>query len=51
MHAIVFKRRKNLWPGSAYERYREAEQEVELARQLEEGERAKFTLGDSTVFM
>jgi outer membrane protein TolC len=37
--------------NTAHDRYRAAEQEVELARQLEEGERAKFALGDSTLFL
>jgi outer membrane protein len=37
--------------NTAYDRYRAAEQEVELARRLEEGERTKFQLGDSTLFL
>jgi outer membrane protein len=37
--------------NTAYERYRAAEQEVGLALRLEEGERTKFQLGDSTLFL
>lgn len=37
--------------NTTYERYRAAEQEVELAVRLEEGERTKFQLGDSTLFL
>lgn len=37
--------------NTSYERYRAAEQEVELAKKLEEGERTKFQLGDSTLFL
>jgi outer membrane protein len=37
--------------NTSYERYRAAEQEVELAKKLEEGERIKFQLGDSTLFL
>ncbi len=37
--------------NAAYERYRAAEKEVELATKLEEGERTKFQLGDSTLFL
>ncbi|MBS1808423.1 MAG: TolC family protein [Acidobacteria bacterium] len=37
--------------NTTYERYRAAEQEVALALQLEEGERTKFQLGDSTLFL
>ncbi|MFN0087789.1 MAG: TolC family protein [Blastocatellia bacterium] len=37
--------------NTAFERYRVAEQEVELAQRLEEGERVRFTLGDSTLFL
>ncbi|AGY57780.1 TolC family protein [Gloeobacter kilaueensis] len=36
---------------AAYERYRNAEQEVQLAIQLEQGERDRFALGDSTLFL
>jgi outer membrane protein TolC len=37
--------------NTAYERYRAAETEVRLAIELEAGERTKFTLGDSTLFL
>ena len=37
--------------NAAYERYRLAEQEVQLAQTLEEGERTRFALGDSTLFL
>lgn len=37
--------------NTAYERYLVAVQEVELAQRLEEGERVKFQLGDSTLFL
>lgn len=37
--------------NTAYERYRVAEKEIELATKLEEGERTKFQLGDSTLFL
>ena len=37
--------------NTAYERFRVAEKEVELATKLEEGERTKFQLGDSTLFL
>ena len=37
--------------NTSFERYRAAEQEVELALRLEEGERTKFQLGDSTLFL
>ncbi|MFN7931601.1 MAG: TolC family protein, partial [Blastocatellia bacterium] len=37
--------------NTTYERYRTAEREVALAVQLEEGERTKFQLGDSTLFL
>lgn len=37
--------------NTTYERYRAAEREVALAVQLEEGERTKFQLGDSTLFL
>lgn len=37
--------------NTTYERYRLAEQEVALALKLEEGERAKYQLGDSTLFL
>jgi outer membrane protein TolC len=37
--------------NTTYERYRAAEREVRLARQLEEGERKRFSLGDSTLFL
>lgn len=36
---------------TSYERYRAAAQEVALAQRLEEGEREKFRLGDSTLFL
>lgn len=34
-----------------YERYQAAAQELELARKLEQGERERFDLGDSTLFL
>jgi outer membrane protein len=37
--------------NTAYERYRAAAREAELAQRLEEGERIKFQLGDSTLFL
>jgi outer membrane protein len=37
--------------NTAYERYRAAQQEVDLAARLEEGERTRFALGDSTLFL
>jgi outer membrane protein len=37
--------------NTTYERYRAAEQEVRLARELEEGERTRFSFGDSTLFL
>jgi outer membrane protein len=37
--------------NTAYDRYRAAAQEVDLAERLEEGERTKFQLGDSTLFL
>ena len=37
--------------NTTYERFRAAEREVTLAVQLEEGERTKFQLGDSTLFL
>lgn len=37
--------------NAAYERYKIAEQEMILAKKLEEGEREKFRLGDSTLFL
>lgn len=37
--------------NTTYERFRAAEREVQLARQLEEGERKRFSLGDSTLFL
>ncbi len=36
---------------TAYERYRAAARELELAREVERGERYKFEMGDSTVFL
>ena len=36
---------------TSYDRYRAAEQEVVLAVKLEQGEREKFRLGDSTLFL
>lgn len=37
--------------NTSYERYLVAVREVELAQRLEEGERVKFQLGDSTLFL
>jgi outer membrane protein TolC len=37
--------------NTSYQRYLAAEQEVTFARALEDGERAKFALGDSTLFL
>ena len=37
--------------NAAYERYLVAVQEVQLAQTLEEGERTRFQLGDSTLFL
>jgi outer membrane protein TolC len=37
--------------NTTYERFLAAEQEVQLARQLEDGERMRFNLGDSTLFL
>ncbi len=37
--------------NTAFDRYRAAAQEVTLAERLEEGERVKFQLGDSTLFL
>lgn len=37
--------------NTTFERFRAAEREVALALQLEEGERTKFQLGDSTLFL
>lgn len=37
--------------NTAYDRYRATQQEVELAARLEEGERTRFALGDSTLFL
>ncbi|HMV83829.1 MAG TPA: TolC family protein [Blastocatellia bacterium] len=37
--------------NTTYDRYRAAQTEVELAVRLEEGEREKFRLGDSTLFL
>jgi outer membrane protein TolC len=37
--------------NTTYERFLAAEQEVQLARQLEDGERTRFNLGDSTLFL
>ncbi|MDX2031879.1 MAG: TolC family protein [Blastocatellia bacterium] len=37
--------------NTSHDRYRAAQQEVELAQRLEEGERTRFTLGDSTLFL
>lgn len=37
--------------NTTYDRYRAAQSEVELAIRLEEGEREKFRLGDSTLFL
>ena len=37
--------------NTAYERFRAAEKEVELATKLEAGERTKFQFGDSTLFL
>ncbi len=37
--------------NTAYGRYQAAEQEVVLAQRLEEGERTRFQLGDSTLFL
>ena len=37
--------------NTSYERYRAAKQEVALAVKLEQGEREKFRLGDSTLFL
>lgn len=37
--------------NTTYDRYRAAQIEVELAIKLEEGEREKFRLGDSTLFL
>jgi outer membrane protein len=37
--------------NTTYERYVAAETEVQLARQLEVGERTRFNLGDSTLFL
>jgi outer membrane protein TolC len=37
--------------NTSHDRYRAAQQEVELAERLEEGERTRFTLGDSTLFL
>ena len=37
--------------NTTYERFVAAEREVQLARQLEVGERTRFNLGDSTVFL
>lgn len=37
--------------NTTYDRYRAAQREVELARELERGERTRFTLGDSTLFL
>ncbi|GMU53057.1 MAG: hypothetical protein AMXMBFR33_22030 [Candidatus Xenobia bacterium] len=36
---------------AAYQRFLAAERELELARQVEEGERYRFSMGDSTVFL
>lgn len=36
---------------AAYERFQAAERELELARRVEEGERYRFSMGDSTVFL
>lgn len=37
--------------NTTYERFLITQREVELARELERGERARFTLGDSTLFL
>lgn len=37
--------------NTTYDRFRAAEEEVRLARLLEEGERTRFSLGDSTLFL
>ncbi|HYE72768.1 MAG TPA: TolC family protein, partial [Blastocatellia bacterium] len=37
--------------NTTYDRYRAAEREVQLARELEQGERTRFSLGDSTLFL
>lgn len=37
--------------NTTYDRYRTAQAEVELAVRLEQGEREKFALGDSTLFL
>ena len=37
--------------NTTYERFVAAEREVQLARQLESGERTRFNLGDSTLFL
>jgi outer membrane protein len=37
--------------NTTYDRYRAAEREVRLARELEAGERLRFSLGDSTLFL
>lgn len=37
--------------NTTWERYRAAEREVQLARELEQGERIRFNFGDSTLFL
>lgn len=37
--------------NTAYDRYRATQQEIDLAVRLEEGERTRFALGDSTLFL
>jgi outer membrane protein TolC len=37
--------------NTVYQRYQAAERELRLAQQLEQGEREKFALGDSTLFL
>jgi outer membrane protein TolC len=37
--------------NTAYERFEAAQREVQLAREMEQGERIRFNLGDSTLFL